>query len=166
MVLMVLLNVWVTVRTFADHKYIGSLVAGISGNVNDGVYSIIVARMYADIDYDKGDVLYYAAADAHTTKAATADRSNDSTRALLRSLATKNPIRVLRKSSSGWSGAPKAGLRYDGLYTIKSIAEQTNDEGGKYLRFKLERQDGQPPIAINKPSPSEIRKIEAAKNGY
>lgn len=139
---MVLLNVHVTFRTFADYRYAGSLVAGISGNVTDGVYSIIVAGMYADIDYDKGDVLYYAAADAHTTKAATADRSNDGTKALLRSLVTKNPIRVLRKSSSDWSGAPKAGLRYDGLYTIKSVAEQTNDKGGRYLRFKLEREAG------------------------
>jgi len=130
------------------------------------VYSIIVSGMYADIDYDGGDQLYYAAADAHNTQAATADQSNSGTKSLLRSLATKTPIRVLRKSSSKWNKAPRAGLRYDGLYTITSMEEKSNDLGGKYLRFKLEREAGQPTIAVNRPSPSEVRQIEKAKDGY
>ncbi|KAE8453718.1 hypothetical protein EG329_009229 [Mollisiaceae sp. DMI_Dod_QoI] len=144
----------------------GSRIGGISGTSTVGVYSIIVSGIYSDLDFDSGNDISYSVAGAVTTTAAVADRENKGTKALLRSAETRNSIRVIRSSSSKWEGAPKAGLRYDGLYRITGYEERTNNVGGKFLRFKLRRQDGQSAIDRSKPSDVQAANFETVKLGY
>ncbi|KUJ20602.1 uncharacterized protein LY89DRAFT_666263 [Mollisia scopiformis] len=144
----------------------GHRIAGICGTPDSGVYSIIVAGTYADSDQDNGDKLDYAAANAEESTALTADRTNNGTKSLLRSITTKKPIRVLRTSTSKWPKAPKAGLRYDGLYEVTGSEEKTNKKGGKYISFKLVRIAGQVEIATDRPTRAEKRAIRAVQRGY
>ncbi|CZR61092.1 uncharacterized protein PAC_10988 [Phialocephala subalpina] len=149
-----------------ESKVLGSRIGGISGNIADGVYSIVVTGTYADIDIDSGDVIYYSVPGAIDTEDKMADREKDGPKKLLRSLATKKPVRVIRKHDSKWEGAPRAGLRYDGLYRVTGVEERSNDSGGKFLRFKLRRCSNQAPIDKSRPTRQERRAFADVQLGY
>lgn len=84
----------------------------------------------------------------------------------MRSIDTKNPVRVLRTHKSEWPGSPKKGIRYDGLYHVYEAARKTNKKGGVYTYFKLRRIPGQDPIDISKPTIEQILEFEKIQFGY
>ncbi|KAI0405924.1 hypothetical protein F4802DRAFT_606478 [Xylaria palmicola] len=143
----------------------GARMGGISGSVTTGAWSIVVAGTYEDLDTDHGDTLYYSGSNSHdnTNKQRAADASQG-TKALHASLATRNPVRVLRSGGASSSRKqneylPLCGLRYDGLYRVVQYRQRTNKNGGLYDQFKLLRLPDQPPLAElrrQSPSPAQI----------
>ena len=144
----------------------GSRMGGIAGKADHGAFSVVVSGMYSELDQDRGDVLFYSGSNSHQN----ADRHNPvisaATRCLHQSISTGKPVRVIRTSSSHYQHAPIAGLRYDGLYTVVSSATAYNGNGGAYIQFKLQRQDGQAPIATNRPTRREADEFAKVRLHY
>src|SRR5437016_2337493 len=113
-------------------------MGGISGSAPDGAYSIVVSGMYDGLDNDLGETLFYSGSNSHENTSSEPITSNK-TMALETSLSTRNPVRVFRSLHAKWKGAPEAGIRYDGLYTVVSMKVDTNAKGGAFKKFKLER---------------------------
>ncbi|KAI1755857.1 hypothetical protein F4782DRAFT_527216 [Xylaria castorea] len=130
----------------------GARMAGIAGSVTSGAWSIVVAGTYEDLDTDNGDTLYYSGSNSHNnTDPQRAAPASQGTKALHASIATQNPVRVLR--SGGAFGTrnqnpylPSCGLRYDGLYRVVHYQQRINRNGGLYDQFKLARLPGQTPL--------------------
>jgi hypothetical protein len=122
--------------------------------------------MYDNVDRDRGEEIFYSAADANTTINEMADKNNSSTQSLIRSVTTKKPVRVLRTAQGKWEGAPKRGIRYDGLYEVTEWHEKRNKMGGTYILFHLIRRNDQAPIDRARPSQEEIKAFEMVKDGY
>jgi hypothetical protein len=140
-------------------------MGGISGSAVAGTYSIVVSGMYDDLDKDEGDRIFYSGSNSHDNTSAEPITSNK-TKALERSIATRKPVRVFRSSQGKWKHRPRAGLRYDGLYTAVSMTIEKNGKGGSYKRFKLERLEEQDEIQSNSPSQNLISLFERVKDGY
>ncbi|KAF5016181.1 hypothetical protein F66182_12219 [Fusarium sp. NRRL 66182] len=67
-------------------------------------------------------------------------------------------IRILRGYRLRSPFAPKAGVRYDGLYTIRQYGQRLNQISERHrMTLILERVSGQPPIEdiLHIPRPSE-----------
>ncbi|CAG8973525.1 hypothetical protein HYALB_00002851 [Hymenoscyphus albidus] len=113
------------------------------------------------IDYkenkDYGHTIYYADASAHNTASDNVEpKAKKGTLALIKSIRTKQPVRVIRKHTGQWKDVPKAGFRYDGLYDVKSFEEREQKHAsGKYLLFKLVRRTDQPKIDTSRPTYEE-----------
>ena len=60
-----------------------------------------------------------------------------------------------------WS--PRVGIRYDGLYKIVERKMRKNHKGGLYMRFKLEREEGQAEIDKSRPTAFEKEQFELLK---
>ena len=145
----------------------GSAMAGIAGDQQLGAYSIVVAGKYDDLDKDGGEYLYYSGSNSHDNEDPKRPaESAAGTKALHASLGSEQPVRVLRAASGKGRWAPSEGLRYDGLYHIVSVRQPLNGKGGKYEQFKLERLDGQEPIARNRPSAREVGDYGRIKDGF
>lgn len=140
-------------------------MGGISGNVVDGTYSIVVSGLYDDLDKDEGDNVYYSGSNSHDNTTSEPITSNK-TKSLERSIATGKPVRVFRSDQGKWRHVPRAGLRYDGLYTVISMSIQKNSKGGAYKRFKLQRRNDQDNIETSLPSQSLIDQFARVKDGY
>jgi hypothetical protein len=140
-------------------------MGGISGSALAGTYSIVVSGMYDDLDKDEGDEIYYSGSNSLENSSAEPVTSNK-TKALERSIITRKPVRVFRSSQGKWQYVPRAGLRYDGLYTVVDRTIEKNGKGGAYKRFKLERLDEQDEIQSNSPSQNLISLFERVKDGY
>lgn len=140
-------------------------MGGISGNTVQGTFSIVVSGMYDDLDNDQGDMLYYSGSNSHNNTSDEPVTAN-ATQALERSLQTFKPVRVFRSSKGKWAGCPKAGLRYDGLYTVTNCTVQKNQKGGAYKRFRLKRVADQDPIVISEPSQRLIDLFRRVPHGY
>jgi hypothetical protein len=112
---------------------------GIFGDKENGAYSIVLSSGgYHDVD--DGDSIEYSGTDG---KAFT---PTEATSQMITSAKLGNQIRVIRSAqlNRGNRFRPERGLRYDGLYVIKSYKE-VDKEAQKY-RFRLERCPGQAPI--------------------
>jgi hypothetical protein len=140
-------------------------MGGISGSAVDGTYSIVVSGMYDDLDKDEGDYLFYSGSNSHDNTVPEPVTSNK-TKALERSITTMKPVRVFRSAQGKWKHVPRAGLRYDGLYTVTSMSIEKNGKGGGYKRFKLERRDDQDDIEISLPSQRLFDLFERVRDGY
>lgn len=142
------------------------MMAGIAGTASQGAYSIVVSPgRYDSLDKDEGSTLYYSAANAYCAKSKKSQLS-DGTRALLKSVTTSRPVRVFRSAKGKWDGAPKAGIRYDGLYVVESCKEETNGNGGAYKVFRLERCGLQQPIQTSEPSDALALEFAKVADGY
>jgi hypothetical protein len=141
----------------------GSKGGGISGTTNDGCYSVVVSQLYEDIDGDGGDEILYS-----STRGKTMDdvRANKFTKALLRSVQTRKPVRVLRASGSKWKHAPRVGIRYDGVYRVVNSKEVDKGDEGAYMQFKLLRLPGQNPIHLARPTATEREQFNRVTDGY
>ncbi|KAI8951586.1 hypothetical protein F4801DRAFT_544454 [Xylaria longipes] len=143
----------------------GARMAGIAGSVTSGAWSIVVAGTYEDLDTDNGDTLYYSGSNSHNnTDPRRAAPASQGTKALHASIATRNPVRVLR--SGGAFGTrnqnpylPSCGLRYDGLYRVVHFQQRINQNGGLYDQFKLARLPDQTPLDElrgSSPTPKQV----------
>ncbi|EHL03107.1 putative E3 ubiquitin-protein ligase UHRF1 [Glarea lozoyensis 74030] len=86
----------------------GHMQAGIHGGSN-GAYSILISTGYDD-DKDTGDEIWYSDASANRAANETVNASSAGRENLLASINTRNPVRVIRKDTGKWSGAPRKGL--------------------------------------------------------
>ncbi|KAF3032055.1 hypothetical protein E8E12_001584 [Didymella heteroderae] len=123
----------------------GAAQGGIYGDKEHGAYSIVLSSGgYHDKDY--GDSIEYSGTEGSNFNI------KASTQSMLTSAERGNHIRVLRSSQLPKSNKyrPDVGLRYDGLYQIKSYKE-IDREKQDYL-FHLERVPGQQPIRSEGPS--------------
>ncbi|TRM66362.1 PUA-like domain-containing protein [Schizophyllum amplum] len=139
------------------------LVAGISGNAEEGAYSIALSGGYED-DVDLGEAFTYTGSggrDLRGTKdkpknLRTAPQSSDQTfdnhfnAALKRSCDNKRPVRVIRGFKLHSPFAPAEGYRYDGLYIVEKAWREKglNAHGFLVCKFALKRMPGQPPLPV------------------
>lgn len=141
-------------------------MGGISGAAATGVYSVVISGEYEEFDQDSGDVVHYSSPGAKDSKSKEANTDNNNTKALLRSIATRKPIRVLRTDKCRWEGRPMKGYRYDGLYRAVSVRQRPNAKAGKFLSFELVRLEDQERIATHRPSLRQVQLFEKVKEGY
>ncbi|USW51311.1 Putative PUA-like superfamily, SRA-YDG superfamily protein [Septoria linicola] len=150
----------------------GASQAGISGSPGTGAYSVVVSGQYEDLDTDEGETVFYSGSGSHENEDPNQPAtSTTGTRILHASLKHGKVIRLLRTSSANIQFAPVEGLRYEGLYKVIAMDTPRNARGGKYERFKLVRESGQPSLAecTKRPTPQELRdynKINAGYSGY
>lgn len=116
-----------------------NLPAGIYGDKERGAYSIVLSSGGYQ-DQDDGDTIEYSGTDGKEFKA------TDATLSMIKSAELGNYIRVIRSSQLPLKNKyrPSCGLRYDGLYQIKSYKEL--DKQKRSCRFRLERVPGQEPV--------------------
>ncbi|KAF1924789.1 uncharacterized protein M421DRAFT_424426 [Didymella exigua CBS 183.55] len=123
----------------------GAAQGGIYGDKEQGAYSIILSSGGYH-DKDDGDTIEYSGTEGSNFQIKAATQS------MITSAKLGNHIRVLRSSQLPTSNKyrPQVGLRYDGLYQIKSYKE-INLEKQDHL-FRLERIPGQQPIRSEGPA--------------
>ncbi|GAA5919163.1 hypothetical protein JCM1841_002480 [Sporobolomyces salmonicolor] len=135
-------------------------VAGISPGPL-GCWSICVSGGYEG-DRDDGTVLTFSGAGGRNLKGTatkrenrrTAPQSSDQTwdtplnAALVRSVESKKPIRVLRGFKGKSRYAPVEGYIYSGLYQATKTWLDVGKTGFKICRARLERLPGQPPLPV------------------
>jgi len=115
----------------------GEQEAGISGQAGVGAFSVVVAvGGYAD--KDDGEVIHYCGTQSDTPK------PTRYTAMMLESCNKGQVVRVLRAVNKNSLYAPKAGIRYDGIYKVTN--KELLDGKTAMYRFLLERQPGQDPI--------------------
>ena len=130
----------------------GHSQAGIHGDATMGAYSIVVSGGYDEFDRDESSSLWYCGprSDKNTDPRLPAPSSG--TQALYTSKETGKDVRVLRSGGGNTAWSPEVGIRYDGLYRVMSSGTTTNTLGGRVERFKLVRNQGQPPIDTSRPT--------------
>ena len=111
--------------------------------------------MYADLDKDNGDLLYYSGSKAHDNCDPNNPILTPSTRALQTSKREDRSVRVLRAAGGDSRFAPSVGIRFDGLYKVVEELLPRNHNGGRYVRFTLVRNPGQPAIDLSRPNAEE-----------
>ncbi|CAG8596414.1 4660_t:CDS:2 [Ambispora leptoticha] len=133
-------------------------VAGISGNQQEGAYSIALSGGYED-DVDWGEGFTYTGSGGRDLKGTrsnpknlrTAKQSKDQTLegknlALKVSCDTGRPVRVIRGYKLNSPYAPVSGYRYDGLYRVDKCWQDRGLSGFQVIKFAFVRLPGQPPI--------------------
>lgn len=134
----------------------GAKVSGISGNSDDGAFSIVLSGTYDNLDADRGDILYYCGSHSLVNKDPTTPIKSCYTNALRHSIGTKRPVRVLRSARSNSPWSPSHGIRYDGLYVVTGEETKRNTLGGAYARFRMDRIVKQPAIDMTRPTKEEV----------
>jgi len=127
----------------------GSSQGGIAGTPEVGAYSVIISGGHGYEDQDYGGTVWYSGS---------GDRQGDQpltnkNQALVRSVETRNPIRVIRCAKRSSQYAPSRGFRYDGLYDAVEYRQERGPSGFLIWRFKLVRLCDQEPIRLDVPSP-------------
>jgi predicted restriction endonuclease len=129
------------------------LEAGICGTYrNGGAESIVLSGGYPD-DEDHGDVIIYTGHGGRENgkQVKAQDPSATGNAALLASITTRYPVRVIRGSAGDEQHSPATGYRYDGLYTVEGYWTTIGIEGFRILQFRLEKlHDTTPPIVPSK----------------
>ncbi|UPX13268.1 uncharacterized protein EKO05_0003785 [Ascochyta rabiei] len=120
----------------------GAAQGGIYGDKDKGAYSIVLSGGGYH-DQDDGDTIEYSGTDGKDYQA------TDATLSMIKSAELGNHIRVIRSSQLLKSNRyrPSCGLRYDGLYQVKSYKELDNKK--RTYRFHLVRIPGQEPIRFD-----------------
>jgi hypothetical protein len=144
-------------------------MAGITGDKERGAISIVVSSgAYADMDRDLGNTIYYSGDSSHdNVDPKNIVHTSPATQSLHKSITTQRPVRVLRSNHKDHHGPP-VGIRYDGLYKVVSVRHCTNQKGGLYEQFKLERLPDQKSLAECQKFPTAAQRADYAKikNGY
>ncbi|MFB4318303.1 YDG/SRA domain-containing protein [Actinomadura sp. 21ATH] len=118
--------------------------AGICGrHANGGAESIVLSGGYPD-DEDHGDVIVYTGhggQDSNHRQIRDQDPTHPGNAALLASITTRYPVRVIRGAKGDKEHSPEAGYRYDGLYTVERYWNAIGIDGFRILQFRLEKLD-------------------------
>ncbi|MFC9977372.1 YDG/SRA domain-containing protein [Spirillospora sp. NPDC127200] len=160
-------------RLFADRRSLHDarvhrpLQAGICGTQKaGGAESIVVSGGYPD-DNDQGDVIIYTGhggQDKKTGRQVEDQKPTDpGNAALLASIVTRYPVRVVRGAGGDPRYSPPAGYSYDGLYTVKSSWAITGMEGFRMLQFRLEKLHDSAPPLVPTGSPADRAGINIAR---
>jgi hypothetical protein len=132
----------------------GSMIGGIAGNKERGCYSIVVSSGAEYGDRDLGEIIYYTGSGGVGRDGI--QPITNATQSLMTSQARNLPVRVIRTSKSDSEFAPSKGYRYDGLYKVISHGLMASAGGTQKWKFKLKRQDNQPPIRREVPTRAEL----------
>jgi hypothetical protein len=135
----------------------GSSQGGIFGERGKGTYSIVLSGGGAYHDKDDGDVIVYSGTEGKNYT------PTEATQHMITSCSLGNDIRVIRSHQLPLKNLyrPEIGLRYDGLYQIKS-QELVNEEKQTHL-FTLERVPGQDRIRYGNDAASRPTRFEIAE---
>lgn len=119
------------------------LQAGICGTAEKGgAESIVVSGGYKD-DEDYGDVIIYTGHGGRdpNTGVQVRDQSADDSgnAALIKSIMTELPVRVIRGAGGNKKFSPNAGYSYDGLFTVADYWTKRGTDGRMVLQFRLEQ---------------------------
>lgn len=119
------------------------LQAGICGTAErGGAESIVVSGGYKD-DRDYGDTIIYTGHGGRdpNTGQQVRDQSPEDTgnAALIKSMTTGLPVRVVRGSGGNPVFSPERGYSYDGLFRVTDYSVQPSVDGPSVLLFRLER---------------------------
>ncbi|MEV5573459.1 YDG/SRA domain-containing protein [Spirillospora sp. NPDC052269] len=139
-------------RELSDAYVHRALQAGICGSKHKGgAESIVVSGGYVD-DEDHGDVIIYTGhggRDPSTGRQVADQRPADSgNAALIASITSRYPVRVIRGAAGDPDHSPPVGFSYDGLYTVESYWAKPGRDGFRVLQFRLEKSNDQaPPVA-------------------
>lgn len=111
--------------------------AGVCGTQQDGAESIVLADQYEDDEYAEAEIIYagHGGRDAHTGRQTADQVATPRNLALLKSIATGLPVRVLRKVPAD-DGAEDV-YRYEGLYRIVGHEYGPGKSGFRVYRFRL-----------------------------
>lgn len=113
--------------------------AGICGTRRFGAESIVASGGYVD-DEDVGDVIIYTGhggQDDRKRQVKDQTFEDSGNAALLKSMFTGKPVRVIRGRHKGSSFAPKSGFRYDGLYSVVEAWRATGKQEYLICRYKM-----------------------------
>lgn len=113
--------------------------AGICGTAEQGAESIVVSGGYED-DEDYGDVIVYTGQGGRDPDTGRQVRDQELTRgnaALVTSLATGAPVRVVRGAGGEPEYSPPTGLRYDGLFRVEDYWSERGRSGYLVWRYRL-----------------------------
>ncbi|KAM3078217.1 hypothetical protein ACMFMG_002484 [Clarireedia jacksonii] len=137
----------------------GEIEAGISG-ATSALAIVLSAQGYANVD--NGDEIEYVGTPGEKGEPSRGTKLLDS------SLCNRIPIRVLRSANRDSKYAPKAGVRYDGLYRIVSMKSLDPD---RFLNsYKLQRLPGQAPIRFEgpaiRPSSWELLQLDVLRSRF
>jgi predicted restriction endonuclease len=119
------------------------LQAGICGTAErGGAESIVVSGGYKD-DRDYGETIIYTGHGGRdpNTGQQVRDQSPEDTgnAALIKSMTTGLPVRVVRGSGGNPLFSPEQGYSYDGLFRVTDYSVQPSVDGPSVLLFRLER---------------------------
>lgn len=151
------------------HGAHGASVAGISGQPEQGAYSIVISGQYEGMDHDGGEVLWYSSdGSKDNTDPENITAISSMTQSLRKSLTSGRPVRVLRSSKGNKVWSPAEGIRYDGLYQVRDIRTPRNKQHGLYEVFKLRRLPNQPSLESLRSIPTlqQLRDFERIKDYY
>ena len=123
------------------------LQAGICGTAEKGgAESIVVSGGYKD-DEDYGDTIIYTGHGGRdpNTGQQVKDQSPEDTgnAALIKSMITGRPVRVVRGSGGNPVFSPNEGYSYDGLFRVTDYSVRPSLDGPSVLLFRLEYIAGQ-----------------------
>lgn len=117
--------------------------AGVCGTQQAGAESIVLADQYEDDVYSEEEIIYagQGSRDPKTGRQTTDQVETPRNLALLKSIATDQPVRVLRKvpaeDGAAEDGAAEDVYRYEGLYRIVSYEYGPGKSGFRVYRFRL-----------------------------
>ncbi|XP_065214162.1 uncharacterized protein LOC135841233 [Planococcus citri] len=130
----------------------------------DGAYSVAICGDYED-DQDNGYCFTYTASIGRDLSITQVNRKNVRTSpqcrnqstegastSLIRSIETRNPVRVIRGYKLDSPFAPETGYRYDGLYTVENYWTCVGKSGYVY-KFLLKRCYNQAPAPWHRREP-------------
>lgn len=141
----------------------GSSQAGISGTAEDGAFSVIVTSTYKALEKDGLERFEYCASGSMDNTFKNSLVESQGYKALRTSLATREPVRVLRGPNDNFRHAPSFGLRYDGLYTVVEEKRRHNTKGGLYAVFIMERVKDQDPVDLSRPNTKDFEQLAQLK---
>ena len=128
----------------------GSSQGGIAGTPEVGAYSVIISGGHGYEDQDNGVMVWYSGSGDRRGDQPLTNRN----RALVKSVETHNPIRVIRRCAKRSSQyAPSRGFRYDGLYEAVEYRQEPGASGFQIWWFKLVRLRNQEDIRLDVPLP-------------
>ncbi|MGW2501955.1 YDG/SRA domain-containing protein [Streptomyces sp. NPDC001588] len=139
-------------RALAAARVHRPLHASICGTAEQGAESIVVSGGYED-DEDYGDVIVYTGRGGRNPDTGRQVRDQELTQgnaALVTSLTTGAPVRVVRGTGGERQYAPAAGLRYDGLFRVEDYWSECGRSGYLIWRFRLAQLP--PPAATRQPA--------------
>ncbi|MGW2743264.1 YDG/SRA domain-containing protein [Streptomyces sp. NPDC001450] len=132
-------------QPFADRRALAAALvhrpnqAGICGTAEQGAESIVVSGGYED-DEDYGDVIVYTGQGGRDPDTGRQVRDQELIRgnaALVTSLTTGAPVRVVRGAGGEPEYSPTTGLRYDGLFRVEDYWSERGRSGYLVWRYRL-----------------------------
>ena len=112
--------------------------SGVCGTQTEGAESLVLADQYEDDEYGEAEIIYagQGARDAKTGRQTADQIATPRNLALLKSIATGQPVRVLRKVPAA-GGSGEEVYRYEGLYQIIGHEYGPGKSGFEVYRFRL-----------------------------